>query len=111
MSRTWKAARSSGRSEADLRGSLGNDSLTEDQIRQIEEELRRPIAILADLQGPKLRVGRFAEGRVLLETGQRFVLDRDDAPGDVTRVQLPHREIFAAIEPGARLLLGCRELG
>jgi pyruvate kinase len=74
-------------------------------IRGLEQSLGRPTTILADLQGPKLRVGRFADGRVLLETGQTFVLDRDPTPGDTTRVELPHREIFAAIEPGARLLL------
>ena len=74
-------------------------------LRGLEAKFRRPVGILADLQGPKLRVGRFAGGRVVLENGATFVLDRDAAPGDETRVQLPHREIFAAIEPGARLLL------
>ncbi len=74
-------------------------------IRGLEKKFGRPTTILADLQGPKLRVGRFAGGRVVLENGATFVLDRDAAPGDETRVQLPHREIFAAIEPGARLLL------
>ena len=74
-------------------------------IRALELEFNRPTTILADLQGPKLRVGRFAGGRTELTTGSTFVLDRDAAPGDATRVQLPHREIFEAIEPGARLLL------
>ena len=74
-------------------------------IRGLEKRFGRPTTILADLQGPKLRVGRFAGGRVMLEPGATFVLDRDTAPGDATRVELPHREIFAAIEPGARLLL------
>jgi pyruvate kinase len=74
-------------------------------IRGLERRFGRPSTILADLQGPKLRVGRFAEGRVTLETGATFVLDRSPEPGDATRVELPHREIFAAIEPGARLLL------
>ena len=74
-------------------------------IRGLEKRFGRPTTILADLQGPKLRVGRFAGGRVELVTGATFVLDRDVAPGDATRVQLPHREIFEAIEPGARLLL------
>lgn len=74
-------------------------------IRALEKKLGRPSTILADLQGPKLRVGKFAQGKALLETGQEFVLDRDPAPGDSTRVQLPHREIFEAAQAGARLLL------
>jgi pyruvate kinase len=74
-------------------------------IREIEQTSGRPIGILADLQGPKLRVGRFAGGLVMLEPGQRFRLDLADAPGDQTRVQLPHPEIFAALQPGASLLV------
>ncbi|WP_298808178.1 pyruvate kinase [uncultured Sphingomonas sp.] len=74
-------------------------------IRALEQEFDRPSTILADLQGPKLRVGRFADGRVVLETGSTFVLDHDATPGDAGRVQLPHPEIFAAMEAGARLLL------
>jgi len=74
-------------------------------IRALEKTYGRPTTILTDLQGPKLRVGKFKGGKVTLETGQTFVFDRDSAPGDATRVELPHREIFAAVEPGARLLL------
>ncbi len=74
-------------------------------IRAMEKVYHRPTTILADLQGPKLRVGKFADGRVELAHGSTFVLDRDPTPGDATRVELPHREIFEAIEPGARLLL------
>jgi pyruvate kinase len=74
-------------------------------IRGLEKKLGRPTTILADLQGPKLRVGKFAEGKVMLETGQTFILDRDATPGDSTRVQLPHREIFEAAHADARLLL------
>jgi len=75
-------------------------------IRQIEKDTGRPIAILADLQGPKLRVGVFAnEDGEELEVGAPFRLDLDDAPGDATRVQLPHKEIFDALEPGASLLV------
>jgi pyruvate kinase len=74
-------------------------------IRSLEKKLGRPTTILADLQGPKLRVGKFAQGKVTLVTGHEFILDRDPAPGDATRVQLPHREIFEAAEDGARLLL------
>ena len=74
-------------------------------IRALEKSHGRPTTILADLQGPKLRVGRFADGRVDLTPGATFILDRDPTPGDASRVELPHREIFDAIEPGARLLL------
>jgi pyruvate kinase len=74
-------------------------------IRALEDELGRPTTILFDLQGPKLRVGRFADGRVVLETGAPFTLDRSTEPGDATRVELPHPEIFEALEVGARLLL------
>ncbi len=74
-------------------------------IRRIEAETERPIAILADLQGPKLRVGRFAEGAAELEAGAAFRLDLDPAEGDATRVCLPHPEIFAALEPQASLLV------
>jgi pyruvate kinase len=74
-------------------------------IRRIERERGRPIAILLDLQGPKLRVGTFATGPVLLEAGAGFRLDLDLTPGSVARAPLPHPEIFAALEPGAVLLL------
>lgn len=74
-------------------------------IRGLEKSTGRPSTILADLQGPKLRVGKFAGGKVTLAHGATFTFDRDRAPGDDKRVQLPHKEIFAAIEPGARLLL------
>ncbi len=74
-------------------------------IRSLEKKYGRPTTILADLQGPKLRVGKFEGGRTELVKGAIFTLDRDKTPGDATRVELPHKEIFAAIEPGARLLL------
>jgi pyruvate kinase len=74
-------------------------------IRRIEAEVGRPIAILADLQGPKLRVGTFAAGGADLEAGAPFRMDLDPAPGDGLRVQLPHPEIFAALEPGTTLLV------
>ena len=74
-------------------------------IRALEKTIGRPTTILADLQGPKLRVGTFAGGTAELRTGSDFRLDQDDAPGDAMRANLPHREIFAALEVGARLLL------
>jgi pyruvate kinase len=74
-------------------------------LRALEQETGRPIGILADLQGPKLRVGTFAEGPVMLEQGQAFRLDLDKTPGNIQRAGLPHPEIFAALVPGAELLL------
>jgi pyruvate kinase len=74
-------------------------------IRNVESSYGRPIGILVDLQGPKLRVGAFAEGSIQLKNGESFVLDSDKAPGDNTRVQLPHPEILAALRPGHALLL------
>jgi pyruvate kinase len=74
-------------------------------IRQIERDTGRPIGVMMDLQGPKLRVGSFAEGRVSVATGQRFRFDLDPAAGNDRRVSLPHPEIFAAIEPGVDLLV------
>jgi pyruvate kinase len=75
------------------------------EIRQVEADTGRPIGILADLQGPKLRVGNFAGGSAALEAGARFRLDLDNSPGDRNRAPLPHPEIFAALEPGTELLL------
>ncbi len=74
-------------------------------VRKISESRGRHIAVIADMQGPKLRVGHFASGKVMLQAGQDFVLDLDETPGDETRVNLPHKEIFAAIKPGDMLLL------
>jgi pyruvate kinase len=74
-------------------------------IRAVEADFGRPIGVLIDLQGPKLRVGAFAAGSVTLAPGATFVLDSDPTPGNAERVELPHPEIFAALEPGHRLLL------
>lgn len=74
-------------------------------VREVEKDTGRPIGVLADLQGPKLRVGEFKNGEVELVVDQKFVLDMDDAPGDENRVQLPHPEIYEAVEPKTELLL------
>ncbi|MBG53158.1 MAG: pyruvate kinase [Rhodobiaceae bacterium] len=74
-------------------------------VRQVEKEVERPIGILADLQGPKLRVGAFADGSADLVNGDTFRIDLDETPGDKTRVCVPHPEIFAALEEGSSLLL------
>ncbi|WP_137177752.1 pyruvate kinase [Roseomonas sp. AR75] len=74
-------------------------------IRALERRVERPIGILADVQGPKLRVGKFQAGRVQLQAGQTFRLDLSPTPGDVRRVQLPHPEIIQAAGIGTTLLL------
>ncbi len=74
-------------------------------IRDLERQVGHPIGILADVQGPKLRVGRFQAGRVSLQTGAPFTLDMSPTPGNVLRVQLPHPEIIKAASIGTSLLL------
>lgn len=74
-------------------------------IRALEQEFGRPIGVLLDLQGPKLRLGTFEGGRVQLEAGARFRLDMERTPGDARRAPLPHPEIFAALQDGTELLL------
>ncbi len=76
-----------------------------DTIRAVEAECNRPIGILVDLQGPKLRLGSFKNNSAEIDNGQDFIFDTDPAPGDATRVNLPHPEIFAAIKPGDALLI------
>jgi pyruvate kinase len=74
-------------------------------IRRIEADTGRPIGILADLQGPKLRLGDFANGRIQLAAGAAFRLDLDNRLGDNSRAPLPHPEVFRALQPGNELLL------
>lgn len=74
-------------------------------IRDIEQEYGRPIAVLVDLQGPKLRIGTFKTDAVTLIGGADFVFDADPAPGDAGRVHLPHPEILTALRPGHTMLL------
>lgn len=74
-------------------------------VRRVEAELGEPIGILADMQGPKLRVGNFADGKVTLKPGAPFRFDLSDEPGNETRVRLPHPEIIAVAKPGSRLLM------
>jgi pyruvate kinase len=74
-------------------------------IRGVERDTDRPIGILVDLQGPKLRLGTFHGGSATVKIGDTFVLDSDPAAGDATRAFLPHPEIFAGVEPGHTLLI------
>ncbi|GAA4045434.1 pyruvate kinase [Parerythrobacter jejuensis] len=74
-------------------------------IRELEREFYRPVAILCDLQGPKLRVGSFKDGKAVIRHSGHFTLDRNPEPGDETRVELPHPELFGLLEKGQRLLI------
>ena len=74
-------------------------------IRAVEKEVGRPVAVLCDLQGPKLRVGQFKEGRAVIRHGSHFTLDNNLEPGDETRVCLPHPELFGILQKGQRLLI------
>jgi len=76
-----------------------------DTVRSLEREVGRGIGIVADLQGPKLRIAELADGEMELSPGDRLRLDLDEAPGDARRVPLPHPEVFAALCPGAVLLI------
>ena len=76
-----------------------------EHIRALEKEFHRPTTILFDLQGPKLRVGGFEGGEAFLDKGQRFVFDRQRKPGNSTRVELPHPELFEAIKASTRILI------
>ncbi|MDV7341085.1 pyruvate kinase [Terasakiella sp. A23] len=74
-------------------------------VRKAEELFGRPLGMFMDLQGPKFRIGAFADGPVELKVGQSFIFDTDDVPGNAERVTLPHPEIFEALSVGDRLLL------
>jgi len=74
-------------------------------IRAVEKEIHRPIAVLCDLQGPKLRVGQFKDGKAVIRHSGHFTLDRNPEPGDETRVCLPHPELFGILRKGQRLLI------
>ncbi|MCW9002447.1 MAG: pyruvate kinase [Rhodospirillales bacterium] len=86
-------------------GSYGDHKARYDIIRELEEHYQRPIGILMDLQGPKIRVGNFKDGPVRLVGGGKFRLDLSDAPGDASRAPMPHPEVFAALKEGSRLFL------
>src|SRR5260370_13586826 len=74
-------------------------------LRALEVEYKHPIAILMDLQGPKLRLGTFAKGPLELKKGQKLHFDMSKAAGTAKRVPLPHPEIFKAAKPGRLLLI------
>ncbi len=86
-------------------GEHADHALRYEWIRDVEKEIGKPLGVLMDLQGPKLRVGTFADGRIQLIEGSRFRLDDSCRPGDAMRVNLPHPEVITALKPGMDLLL------
>ena len=86
-------------------GSHADHRARHDAVREVERRAGRPIGILVDLQGPKIRVGKMREGGVTLRAGTRLRLDLDPSPGDERRAPLPHPEVFRALQPGFDLLL------
>ncbi|MCF2515288.1 pyruvate kinase [Sphingomonas sp. G124] len=86
-------------------GSQAEKAKLVETIRALEKSLHRPMTIVFDLQGPKLRVGKFRGGSANLEQGRMFVLDRNQEPGDATRVELPHPELFKAVRKDTWLLI------
>ena len=86
-------------------GTHDDHARTFEAVRAAEKAIERPLGILADLQGPKFRLGQFAGGKVSISQGQSFRLDLDPKPGDETRVGVPHPEILAALKPGVVVLI------
>lgn len=86
-------------------GEHADHAATIKSIRSLEKEFGRPVGILADLQGPKLRVGKFKDGQAVIRHSGHFTLDRNPEPGDENRVCLPHPELFGILEKGQRLLI------
>lgn len=86
-------------------GTHEDHARTIEAVREAEAALDRPLAVLADLQGPKLRLGQFKDGRVELRAGQAFRIDLSREPGDETRIGVPHPEVFAALRDGSLILL------
>ncbi|MDE2488102.1 MAG: pyruvate kinase [Alphaproteobacteria bacterium] len=86
-------------------GSQADHARTIQAVRRAEAAVGRPLAVLADLQGPKIRLGEFADGVVRIKAGQDFRLDMHALPGDASRVGVPHPEVFAALRVGAEVLI------
>jgi pyruvate kinase len=86
-------------------GVQADHALTYERVRRVSAALGRPLGVMLDLQGPKLRIGAFAAGSVTLAAGETLCFDLDASPGDRFRVCLPHPEIFSALQPGDQLLV------
>ncbi|MBP8307546.1 MAG: pyruvate kinase [Burkholderiaceae bacterium] len=86
-------------------GSAAEHTATVKMVREIAHRLGRDIGILADLQGPKIRIGKFAEGKIDLATGDRFIFDIECELGDQQRVGLDYKELVNDVRVGDNLLL------
>jgi pyruvate kinase len=86
-------------------GAHADHAATIQAVRKAEAQVGRPLAVLADLQGPKLRLGEFADGVTRLKAGQSLRLDLRSKLGDAARIGVPHPEVFAALKTGALVLL------
>ncbi len=86
-------------------GAHADHQVSAENVRAAEAAVERPLAVLADLQGPKLRLGRFENGRAQLEKGASLRLVLEQVAGTERRASLPHPEIFAALHPGAEILI------
>src|SRR5258708_39535181 len=86
-------------------GTHGDHKKRFEAIRDVERDVGRPIGIMIDLQGPKLRIGTFSDGPVELRSGDRRILDLETTPRDRTRVPLPHPGLFPALVPATMLFL------
>ncbi len=86
-------------------GSHDDHARSFEAVRAAEKKIDRPLGVLADLQGPKFRLGKFRDGKVSISQGQAFRLDLDATPGDESRVGVPHPEILAALKPGVLVLI------
>ena len=86
-------------------GSAADHKARMDIIRELEKEFDRPIGVVADMQGPKLRVGKFKGGKISLKEGMKIRFDLDSTEGDEKRVQLPHPEVIETLEKGQNILL------
>ncbi len=82
-----------------------------DNIRAVAEKLGRPLAVLADMQGPKHRIGKFENEKIELKAGQKFRVYVEDKMGNEEGVQLPHPEVFASLKAGERVLLNDGKVG
>jgi len=86
-------------------GSIEDHRKNYDYIRDLEKKYNHATCILADLQGPKLRVGKFINDKVVLKKGQTFILDLDSKVGDNKRVNFPHHEIYEILTPNSEILI------